>query len=436
MACLLFTLTASANTSMAIGLWDDDIVSGVARTEYRPDLGTSKNPLFLRYDQAGEEGCKFNSVDALSGCPGRAGLPLNQNGQEVWQGNIHWNAACGGDAQRIDDTWKGCKTYDQSNFRQIGEATDNYWLIIANNDPAFDQCNSGMPGTSLPIVDLASNEPGLFQFHVEKYQVEKQTYRHRFHLAINSRDHDFFCSRLDDYQSSLPFLSVGAQNKAGNSGPVGNIDLWSDYDLHDKISFVYEVEDFLPYSCLEETRQTCNDAYAGSHAGVFMIAEWEGTIRMLFVELWRSEYFAHPVYGPASGKWNWPIDTSVFFPGAEIATLPIGHPAVDDCMLNLEPYTELEVSSRKYFNLNASDLYNCAEELALFSDEIPYGRTDLDGVHWFAESYGTDGLLQVLIDRVNIGTEYVNLALEEKLQSKKPYRKFRQRMQGLDILND
>jgi len=398
---ICFMLVVSS-TAMAQGILDDGIMLGNVRTEYEPTLGTRDNPLTLRYDQEGIEGCKFDSEVSVSGCPGRAGLAANANGLEVWQGNLHWNEACGGSRELAEDTWEACLSYKKSNYYQARSTGTDYWMLIANNDPSFDQCNSGMPGTSLPVVDLASGERGLFQFQVENYSVAGGDDWHRFHFAINSRDHDFFCANLDDYQSSLPFLSIGAQNGAGNDGPVGEIDKWYNYNINDKLSFDYEIVDYSPYTCLPETKATCYEKYAGSHSGFFLVAQWGGTNRMLFVELWRSGHFAQLVYGPARGNWNWPIEESVFFPGAEIAVLPVGHPDVELCRLGIEPFGEADIGSPKSYRVSASDLYSCADGLDLFSSEMPPGRIDLDGVHWFSESYGTDGYLWASLDRASI----------------------------------
>lgn len=397
----LAVLWLAVNSNVAAQeFWDNDIVDGHVRTEYEPTLGTTDHPLTLRYDDGGDEGCKFDSADSFSGCPGRAGLPVNANDFEVWLGTLQWNEACGGKRDLDGDTWRGCVEYRQSNHYQSNLAHPNYWMLTANNDPAFDQCNSGMPGASHPVVGITAEEPGIFQFEAENYLTETGDFRYRFHFAINSRDHDFFCASHGDYQSSLPFLSIGAQNGAGTDGPIGVIDKWDEAARQDRLQFDYEVVDHLPYSCLPETAATCNPRYAGAHSGFFLLAEWEGINRMLFVELWRSGYFAAPNYGPASGKWNWPIAESVYYPGAEIATLPVGHPDVELCELALEPYSEADMGASKSYLVSASDLYVCADALGLFSSEMPPGTIDLDGVHWFSESYGTDGYLWAVLDSV------------------------------------
>jgi hypothetical protein len=241
---------------------------------------------------------------------------------------------------------------------------------------------------------------------LEQYSENGGDKQQRFHFMINSRDHDFYCADQGGYQSSLPFLSVGAQNGAGNGGPVGEIGKWYSFNVHDKLSFNYEIVDYIPDSCLPETEATCMEKYAGSHSGFFLLAEWEGTNRMLFVELWRSGYFAQPYYGPSVGNWNWPIEESVFFPGAEIATIPVGHPEVEACQLGLEPYGEADMGAPKNYRVSASELYRCADHLGLFSSEMPPGRIELDGVHWFSESSGTDGYLWVALDHARLSNLY------------------------------
>jgi hypothetical protein len=409
---------AGSGNALAQAFWDNDITNGHVRTEYVPALGTPGYPMTLRYDEESAEGCKFDSADSFSGCPGRAGLPQNARAREVWLGALQWNEACGGSYDPDADSWKGCLAYRQSNYYEANPTHSNYWMLTANYDPSFDQCNSGMPGTSHPVVDIASEEGGIFQFQVEKYRAESGDFQHRFHFAINSRDHDFFCASQGDYQSSLPFLSVGAQNGAGTDGPIGVIDSENESRRQDRLQFDYEVVDYLPYSCLPETRDTCYAQYAGSHSGFFLLATWDGINRMLFVELWRSGHFAEPGYGPASGKWNWPIRESVYYPGAEIATLPIGHPDVALCGLGLEPFTEADVGAAKSYRVGASELYVCADALGLFSSEMPAGSIDLDGVHWFAESYGTDGYLWAALDRVRINGDETDHSVAARSDSR------------------
>lgn len=393
---------AISSDVLALEFWDNDLVHAHVRTEYDPGLGTAEHPMTLRFDGSGAEGCAFDSAISFSGCPGRAGLPLNTEQREVWLGTLQWNEACGGHDGLEGETWEGCIAYRDSNHYQANPPHPYYWMLTANNDPSFDQCNPGMPGVSHPVVDFASERTSVFQFQVEKYVNESGDLRHRFHFAIDSSEHDFYCVSRDDYQSSLPFLSVGVQNGAGTDGPIGVIDRTHADRRLDQIQFDFEIVDYAPYSCLPETTATCLHQYAGSHAGFFVLADWDGINRMLFVELWRSGHFAKPTHGPDYGNWNWPIAESVYYPGAEIATLPVGHADVEACGLGLEPYTEADMGAAKRYRTAASDLYLCADALGLFSSEMPEGEIELDGVHWFSESYGTDGLLWAALDRVRI----------------------------------
>jgi hypothetical protein len=185
--CYLIILLLAVTTNvLAKGIWDNGMKVGNSRTEYEPDLGTPDNPLTLRYDREGTEGCKFDSEVSFSGCPGRAGLANNTRGLEVWQGTLNWHEACGGDRELSEDTWKACLSYKQSNYFETNPGSENYWMITANNDPSFDQCNSGMPSTSLPIVDPAFGERGLFQFQLEQYSENGSDKQQRFHFMINS----------------------------------------------------------------------------------------------------------------------------------------------------------------------------------------------------------------------------------------------------------
>ena len=126
-------------------------------------------------------------------------------------------AACGGSTTRIGDSWLGCIAYDNDNYFALNNPTDAYWVVVANDDPGFDQCNEGPPGSSHRIASASAQPRTMFKLDV----VSGTDAGKHLRLGMDFGDKDFFCARTGAYEYSIPFLSVGAQNGRGNAGPVG-----------------------------------------------------------------------------------------------------------------------------------------------------------------------------------------------------------------------
>lgn len=146
---ILMLLTIVSTNSIAARIWDQGLKIGSVRSDYEPGVGAGGNWLSLNYVDSnvvnkGPEGCQFKTSDTFSGCPGTA--------LGAFGGTLQRRFACGGASQRVGDSYLGCLSYDSSPFYEANYSGGNYWVVVANEDPAFDQCRKGPPGLSNKIV--------------------------------------------------------------------------------------------------------------------------------------------------------------------------------------------------------------------------------------------------------------------------------------------
>lgn len=385
-ALLSLAGTALSFSVSADGLSDPLVTQGKLRTEYASGLGTNGNWPTLWYVNnglPGAEGCQFDAVDAFSGCPGRAGLPLifkDGTWQDVWAGTLQGIEACNGDTQRIGDSWLGCLEYDQNTYYSAGNPGSVYWMIHANNDPSFDQCNSGLPGASEKVVGSATAY-GLFKVIRQIYTTIPVTkYRIRFWTDLD--DHNFSCG------GQLPFLSVGAHNGRGNQGPVGTINRNLPTTIKDRVRFNFKIESM--------------SAPAANWTGVMFIAYWEGKKRMLQLPFFGTGSLAPNVVGVFGEHWNWPIYESIFYPGSDVAILPVAHSKAIACGIGIQQITTFQIGVLKSFDFDVSKAFKCASDNGLFSTPMPAGNLPLEGIHFYTESSGTTGYVRAAFDSVQI----------------------------------
>jgi len=374
--------------AMAQSIWDAGLLDGAARTEYRPGFGTAAMPVELRYDQAGAEGCLWNAADSFTGCPGRAGLAPRPNGQPVWNGTLQWREACGGDPQRNEDTWRGCETYLDSPRFSLGDVATRYWVLHANDDPSFDQCNEGPPGLSHPILAADDPRPGPLRF--DRLEPSPVTASRHLRVGIDLARKEFFCAALGAWRSSLPFLSAGVQKGRGNPGPVGR--LAATGSPRGTIAFTARVSSGVPFGCRPGTFAACSAARTGGHAGLYAVATWGGVRRLLFVPLYASGVMEFGNGPPAASKWNWPIAQSMFFPGAQVLGFAAGAQLETHCGIAL-PRLDPDAATATAYRLDAGRIFACADRLGLLGTPFPKDGVDLDGIHWYIEAAGTNGSL-------------------------------------------
>jgi len=381
------------SATQAQSIDDAGFRAGFVRTDYADGLGTDAHPLQLRYDQAGVEGCRFNATDAFTACPGRRGLPaLPGSGYQVWQGAVQTRIACGGDNTALGDTWRGCSAWPDNLYFGTPGVASQFWVLHANDEPSFDQCNEGPPALSHPVRDLDTPTPGLFRVGV----VRPPNADPYASITLDVGAKNYHCTAVGGLRASLPFLSIGAQQGRGNGGPVAAMN--REGSPRGTIAFTLSMPAYQPYACATGTGAICTPAVSGVHMGVYGLAEWAGTKHLLFVDLFGAgveDFSANPPGGNA--HWNWPIADSFFFPGADASEFVAGAPLQQQCGIAIESLPA--DGTGKTYRIDFGRLYRCASDLHLYADPMPAGDVMLTGVHWFIEGAGTTGSLTLNLSR-------------------------------------
>jgi|GEM_PF-6827233 len=372
----LLSLLIVPMSSGATGFWDQGMLQLGTRTEYPSGVGATSN-LELSYTGPGAEGCLFDANNNYFGCPGVSpdGRPPRADGLPLWYGGLEVEPACRGDVTRIGDSWMGCLRYSSSSPYLLNNPGANYWVISANSDPSFDQCNSGPPNYSFPVVPVSGS--GLFK-------VSASPSLHRFDMIIDAGAHDFFCAKSGANHYTIPFLSVGAHVGRGQSLPIGQMNKANPHSF--KVQFVSWRWPGTTFGCKAGTADICSASGSGVHAGFFMETVWGGVPRQIQVDLYGEGVHGGTAPSIQHSKWNWPVKSSFFFPGADIAFFNLPGLA-SACGISIPPLTTSSTSYTVY----ATDIFKCASDQGLFTQPMPAGDVPLNGFHWFQESSGTAG---------------------------------------------
>jgi hypothetical protein len=406
------SITLPPATSLASGFSDPGFTRGAIRTEYDQGVGAGNSWLTLLYANnglPGVEGCLWDANDPINtyrvGCPGRA--PLGSSDTPWYGANQFFDACRVPSSARLGDSWLSCISYIQSNqFSVNWTPNSDYWVLSANSEPSFDQCNLGPPSLSWPVNDYYSFAPSYFKAGSE---VVSGTNRRRAHIVINANDFSHHCQNDPNREwiFTIPFLSVGAQQGSGQSKPIAYITNppYARYHSTDNISFDAAMYSYQAFGCVAGTPTTiCTQSNSGAHAGMYITAQWGGKNRQIFLDFFGAGSLVFPTDLSVSRlHFNWPIANSMFYPGAEIvffnpSTLQnlcgISFPNLP---INSTPSTS--VLTRYQFN--ASEVFSCASRLGKFDSPMPLNtEIPLIGAHWYVEGVGTQGLLGVAFENM------------------------------------
>lgn len=269
----------------------------------------------------------------------------------------------------------GPDTFAQSNayrFAGLAPWSPNHWLLLLNNEPWPWPGNSGPPNQSLP---RAIPGLGVMGFGVSPALTVGDGLYWRFHLAL-SHLHDNPAGAF-----AIPFLSIGAAAGRGNGGLVGTL---NDPERPHVVSFRSRLDAVFG--------STPDQLWVLSHF-LWATADWGGKPRMLFLHLYHDGYvqgepfeFSTPTVPGATSRWNWPIEESVLFPGAEVAFID-GEDTLTHCGFATPVLTAPGQTIHAEVDLQA--LYRCLSDHGLYDEPMPHDvPVPLTGVHWGNELTG------------------------------------------------
>lgn len=391
---------------------DRGMRTGAVRTDLPAGQGTGTRPLALAYPNPGPDGCLFSVLDPANlgfGCPGLAGVRDKAGGAPGWSGTLQSDPFCGGASTTalgpaslpVGASFAGCVSYPGSPAFALNTPAERYWVLVANSDPSFDQCNDGPPGLSHRVRDpMADPAPALYKVAMEPLPDGAR----RAHLIINASDHPFHCDRPGYRQGPhfvIPFLSLGAHRDHGQDGPVAliNLSTWPQAP-NQQVQWTSRTWSYQPFGCDARKGEAICDA-AGVHAGFYAIARWDGIARLLFIDTVGQDALDYTAIDPPHTRWNWPLRDSLFYPGAEVAVLTSGH-LRNLCGMSVPPLPLQGLTARAY-SVDLASLYSCAERLRLFSSPMPYAQDiPVEGFHWYLESVGTRGALWISVERPEV----------------------------------
>lgn len=256
-------------------------------------------------------------------------------------------------------------------------------MLANNNEPAYTTCNSGPPNISLPRSTPGS---GIFGFTAITDPGAGE-YFYRAHLVLNQT----FSNPCGD---ATPFLSIGAQDGRGQSGPLGALNPTP--GVPSSLQFTAKVYDFKAPTPLFVGGQK-----GTSNFWVYIVAEWPDDTgrpvpRMLFISLFRHNInsdLAGAYDQDTNGDWNWPIQEDYLYSGADLAFFDADMIATN-CGAALDTYRLTTIGDKFTYNLNLQGLFRCASDKGLFRNTMPTtSNLPIRGIHWANEGTGVNGWL-------------------------------------------
>lgn len=322
----------------ALGFWDDGFANPRVRTNYNSlQEGTSADPLTIAP-------CLF------SACPA---FPL---------------------------------TYSAANsaLHNLGGFTDSqYWVLINNNEPAYDNdCNSGPPDASLP-PSLPGE--GLFGF-APIMDTATGTPFYRAHLALDA-------NFGNPCPGGIAYMSIGAHSNRGNVMPDGSARivgaLNADPDVPHTVSFVTR---------LYQYQRMQAAAYR-----LVAVAPWADEYgrdipRMIQVNLFHDGFDDSSIRGPGVLDWNWPVREDTFYPGAEVVYFDAEDIEVLCPGASVRRITAFDANVDIAYAIDLQPLFECASQWGAWSNPMP--RTPnlpITVVDWALEGQSTSGSLWVSV---------------------------------------
>jgi hypothetical protein len=205
--------------------------------------------------------------------------------------------------------------------------TANFWVVSANNEPAYSQLNSGPPNQSMPL-----NAGGVYSV---------AAVGDGFVLGLDNTRTPKDSSGNVIVTGGTPYLSIGAQMGRGSAGALAFVDPGGP-------------DTYLEFSATKNVEIGAANPYHAMYA--FIEAMWGGIKRMIVVSL----------QPQATGRahWNWNVYPSLFYPGAELNFISIDD-LVSHCGLQNASAQKMDgvpVGVTLNFSIPIRGLFQCIDD--------------------------------------------------------------------------
>jgi hypothetical protein len=348
--CLVLALAAALGAphleAQQYGFADQGFNVASIRTVYdSANEGTAYNPLTIT-------SCLWQADQSITSCPTG---PTVYSQANWWRQN--WVSYCG--------PYIPC----------------TYWLLLMNNEPAFNNCNSGPPNASLPRAEPGT---GIMGFTAITGSLPGESV-YRAHLVLN-----LYYPNPCEGGYGIPFVSIAADRDRGNAGRTPGALNRSSNSIPNKVRFVAKLWDLVLPDCA--VCQTSPQPSKGIvDFSLWAVAEWGGTPRMLFIDLLHlNREYSGGVAG--SMEWNWPIAEDFLQPGADLAFIEAEDTAAL-CGYSV-PAMSGAIGEEIQYTIDLQKLFRCASDLGLFRTPMPSTQNiPIKTVAWKNEGFGVSGAI-------------------------------------------
>jgi hypothetical protein len=282
----------------------------------------------------------------------------------------------------------------------FGAPNEPFWVISANTEAVFLKslgdplglglprfCNAGPPNQTQYVFDDPTDSE-IYALNVRPYHEINKPHKNRVLLSQRvSGIRNSACQSA----AQVPYLSYGVHAGRGSPSPA--------------LAYIQQGTRATE-PVLEAGIKILNDSgVPGQYAGVQIVANWQGKPRMIQINLWeRLKNDGTPEnIAPVNLKWNWNIQESFWYPGAEIVytdaqdlrtRLENQDPSNpcrayrDDIVLPNSGYAWsgwTQGTGRQRIRINLNSLFKCVG--GVFDDfNQQTGPIAITGIHFFIES--------------------------------------------------
>jgi len=259
-----------------------------------------------------------------------------------------------------------------------------YWILGMNNEDAWTTLNPGPPNASLPRAAPGSGIMGFTTLYGNDNFPGDTLWRAHLVLNISS-------SFANPAPGATPFLSLGAWTGHGTNGPIGVLNPSTSNALS-ILSFGERLWDFQPPT----RRYASQDATLASY--VYITAKWGSAPRMVAVMLFHDNIKNSTAATLAHLKWNWNIQESSYYPGAEIVFID-AEDVQAHCGFSIPRLTTK--GQEINYRIDPTALFACVRNQ--FSEPFPTtANIPITAVFWASEATGKDGGVWVDIHKMKM----------------------------------